>query len=140
MLVSFIKFCLASGNDEAVNIPVIILASFLMTFVCEKSVSWLNCTCAVHVTLSQCLKVSGFLMLFFCSFQLCVFNANTCSIVVLWTFILLFILPVLLQSLTSPGCLRLKDSCCFNASSPFPELIWSHSIRMQVGPAKPQGP
>lgn len=40
VLVSFIEFCLASWNNEVVNIPAIILASFPLSFVCEKSVSW----------------------------------------------------------------------------------------------------
>lgn len=39
--------------------------------------------------------------------------------VVLWTSISLFIWPVPLQSFNNMGCLCLKDSCCFNASSPF---------------------
>lgn len=46
--VSFIAFCLASCNDEVVNIPVIFLASFTLSRMCECSF-WL----------SQCLGVSG---------------------------------------------------------------------------------
>lgn len=57
-LVSFIEFCLASGKDKVVNIPVISLASF--------SLSLSVCMC-MRATISQCLGVSVFFSTFFYS-------------------------------------------------------------------------
>lgn len=69
VLVSFIEFCLASSNDEVVNIAVIFLDSFSFSLslvcACVCGCVFLKvCTCAVHVTITQCLGVSVFFSTF----------------------------------------------------------------------------
>lgn len=82
VLVRFIEFCLASCNDEAVNIPVIILASFSLLLVCACTLLKSCVSVKLHIccACSQCLGVSGHLVLYFRTFQLCVMNTDTCSL------------------------------------------------------------
>lgn len=82
--VSFIEFCLASFNDEVVNIPIIFLALFSSALVCVRACTVLEICVgkAAHV-LSMWLFLSVWVCL---GFQLCVFLSvsRQCVCVKVW--------------------------------------------------------
>lgn len=121
VLVSFIEFCLASCNDEAVNIPVIILASFPLLLVCACTLLKSCVSVKLHMCCA-CSQAFGCVWTFSTLFK--DFSAvwykyryvqcgGSCTSV--WQFI---IFPVLLQSLNTQGCLCVRAPRCFNTSSP----------------------